>query len=114
MKRSFRVSFIFGGAASTLQLGCKALEALHTVEFTSHISDTTVTRTFTALLSTRSGATVVAICFAVLLCLCWQLWRRRKQNTRSETVAKPRAVRTVIEEREEVHRTRITRRIIDE
>ncbi len=102
-------------AVALLSLACKTIETLHAINFARDLDNSPTVIAVGHLTGHPAGAALISVVVTALTIICWRLWRENRTGSRT-TFRTPegRKKGTIIEEREEIHHTRVTRTIIDE
>ena len=95
------------GTVATL---AKAIETIHTVEFSSNLTATHISEWIAGFVSSRAGGATIAILVVSLALTTIHMWRRqRPQSSRTSPSHSELNVTSTIEEDEDIQETRTNR-----
>ena len=125
--KQIRIAALLAGCLLFMERGCHTIEALHTLDFILHVEESPTLAEVERVLATRQALVLLLAALVGFLSLLVRVSRPRQSSTFgaaaveptltdriAEVDERPRRKRTItiIEEREEVHRTRIVRSVI--
>lgn len=106
----FSAFFLAAGIAAAVS-GCKAIEIVHNADFITHAERSVPVTWLAASLGANNAIALLLVIAITLASIAYRLWRSRsaKRARLSKGVG-----HTIMEEREETYRIRITRQVVDD
>ena len=121
MRRYFRrvgTSAVVAASIVAVHYGSKAIEVLDLAGFLLDIRQNVFVRTSLSILTSTPVAVILVFSVTVLAFVNIRLWRRlaklKRRKRGQVTGVSAVSTRTMIEEREEIHKTRVVRTIVAE